>query len=359
MQYGSPALAQPGSRTQRWQRGCARVGTAIGLMLWATASQAEIDRETQLRLAPSVMKIEALTSAGYGLGSGVLIGPQELVTNCHVTRQAIAVNVLQGGLRHPATAQASSVAQDLCLLRVPGLEGQPVAMASAASLVHRQPLLGIGFSGGLGVQFVEGELVSLNRIGPGENNGSVIRSSNYFNSGASGGGLFDAQGRLVGVLTFRLRGGQAHYFSVPVDWIDALRRDPAQFVPVGPLAGTAFWERPGDTAPPFLRAASLAQSRQWAEVSALARLWGAADPRDAGAPLALGEALEQLGQLAEAESAFAAAVALDPDDATVWLRRGLLQARLGRLADARDTLARLTQLDNTLARQLAALPELQ
>ena len=108
-----------------------------------------------------------------------------------------------------------------------------------------------------------------------------------------------------------------------------------------------------------LRAVSLAQSRQWAEVSALARLWSAADPSDAGAPLALGEALEQLGQLADAESAFAAAVALDPDDATGWLRRGLLQARLGRLADARDTLARLTQLDNTLARQLAALPELQ
>jgi serine protease Do len=304
------------------------------------------------------MKVEVLTSAGYGLGSAVLIGPQELVTNCHVTRQAMAVNVLQGGLRHPATAQASSVAQDLCLLRVPGLEGQPVAMASATSLLHRQPLLGIGFSGGMGVQFVEGELVSLNRMGEGGGGSSVIRSSNYFNSGASGGGLFDAQGRLVGVLTFRLRGGQAHYFSVPVDWIDALRRDPAQFVPVGPLPGTAFWEQ-GETAPPFLRAASLAQSRQWTEVSALARLWSAADPRDAGAPLALGDALEQLGQLADAESAFAEAVALDPDDATGWLRRGLLQARLGRLNEARDTLARLTQLDHTLARQLAAQPELQ
>jgi len=333
--------------------------TLLLLLLPATALHAEIDRETQLRLAPSVMKIEALTSTGYGLGSGVLIGPQELVTNCHVTRDAKAVNVLQGGLRHAATAQASSVAQDLCVLRVPGLEGQPVAMASAASLMRRQPLLGIGFSGGLGVQFVEGELVSLNRMGPLEGSGSVIRSSNYFNSGASGGGLFDAQGRLVGVLTFRLRGGQAHYFSVPVDWVDALRRDPAQFIPVGPLVGTAFWEQQGDAAPPFLRVASLALAHQWREVSALARLWSAADPGDAGAPLALGDALEQLGQLAEAESAFAAAVTLAPDDAGAWLRRGLLQARLGRLGDARQTLARLTQLDNTLARQLAALTELQ
>jgi serine protease Do len=331
---------------------------AAALLMPATALHAEIDRETQLRLAPSVMKIEVLTSAGYGLGSGVLIGPQELVTNCHVTRQAMAVNVLQGGLRHAATAQASSVAQDLCLLHVPGLEGQPVAMASAASLTHRQPLLGIGFSGGLGVQFVEGELVSLNRMGPGENHGSVIRSSNYFNSGASGGGLFDAQGRLVGVLTFRLRGGQAHYFSVPADWIDPLRSDPAQFVPVGPLAGRAFWEQ-GEAAPPFLRAASLAQSRQWAELQMLARDWHTADPRDVGAPLALGDALEQLGELADAESAFADAVALAPDDAAGWLRRGQLQVRLGRLTEARTTLARLSQLDRTLALRLAAMAEMQ
>ena len=343
MQFGSPSL--------RLRAALA----GLALVVHGLAAHAEIDRETQLRLAPSVMKIEVLTSAGYGLGSGVLIGRDELVTNCHVTRQALAVNVLQGGLRHAATAQASNVAQDLCLLRVPGLEGQPVAMASAASLLHRQPLLGIGFSGGLGVQFVEGELVSLNRMGQA---GPVIRSSNYFNSGASGGGLFDAQGRLVGVLTFRLRGGQAHYFSVPVDWIDPLRRDPSQFMPVGPLAGQAFWEQ-GEAAPPFLRAASLAQARQWADLQALARHWHADDPQDAGATFALGDALEQLGELADAESAFADAVALDPDDATGWLRRGLLQARLGRLGEARSTLARLTQLDNTLARQLAAVPELQ
>ncbi len=350
MQSGSPRLL----RLRAALAGLAM----LGLLTHSATAHAEIDRETQLRLAPSVMKIEVLTSVGYGLGSGVLIGPDELVTNCHVTRQAVAVNVLQGGLRHAATAQASNVTQDLCLLRVPGLEGQPVAMASATSLMQRQPLLGIGFSGGLGVQFVEGELVSLNRMGQGDNSGSVIRSSNYFNSGASGGGLFDAQGRLVGVLTFRLRGGQAHYFSVPADWIDPLRSDPAHFVPVGPLTGQAFWEQ-GEAAPPFLRAASLAQARQWAELQTLARHWHDDDPQDAGATLALGDALEQLGELADAESAFADAVALAPDDATGWLRRGLLQARRGRLSEARSTLARLTQLDHTLARQLAAAPEMQ
>jgi len=91
----------------------------------------------------------------------------------------------------------------------------------------------------------------------------------------------------------------------------------------------------------------------------MARRWSADDPRDTGAPSALGDALEQLGQFDEAESAFAAAVAIDPDDAALWLRRGLLQVQLGRLDAARQTLSRLAQLDNTLAGQLAARPELQ
>ena len=339
-----------------WRVAKRRVALAFAsaLLMFSAPLHAEIDRDTQLRLAPSVMKVEVLTRAGYGLGSAVLIGHDELVTNCHVTRQAIAINVLQGGLRHAATAQASNVMQDLCLLRVPGLDGQPVALASATSLIHKQPLLGIGYSGGLGLQFIEGELVSLHRMG----DGPVIRSSNFFTSGASGGGLFDAQGRLVGVLTFRLRGGQAHYFSIPVDWIEALRGHPSRFEPVGPLAGNAFWEQ-GARAPSFLRAASLAVAQQWDALTQLAQRWSADDPRDAGAPLALGDALEQLGRFDDAESAFASAVAIDPDDASLWLRRGLLQARLGRLDDARTTLARLVQLDRELAQQLAARQELQ
>lgn len=327
---------------------------AAALVLSAPLGAAEIDRETQLRLALSVMKIEVLTPQGYEIGSAVLVGPDTLVTNCHVTRRARSVHVLQGGSRHPATAQASNVARDLCLIRVPGLDGLPVAMASTASLQPGQPLLGLGYSGGLGLQFGQGELVSLHRF----DDSRVIRSGNFFTSGASGGGLFDAQGRLVGMLTFRLRGGQSHYFSIPADWIESLMNDPSRFQPVAPLEGQAFWEM-GTDAPPFLITASLAVAQQWRELSLIARQWASDDPRDVGAPLALGNALEQLGDLVEAENAFATAVEMEPDDALAWLRRGQLQARLGRVDAARATLARLVQLNAQLAEQLASMPQLQ
>jgi S1-C subfamily serine protease len=41
----------------------------------------------------------------------------------------------------------------------------------------------------------------------------VIQTSTAFTSGASGGGLFDEDGRLVGILTYRLRGASGYYFS--------------------------------------------------------------------------------------------------------------------------------------------------
>ena len=68
-----------------------------------------------------------------------------------------------------------------------------------------------------------------------------------FDFGASGGGLFDRHGNLVGVLTFKMVGGDDYYFAVPTEWIsrvlaEAARKDEA----------TAFWERSATALPPFL-----------------------------------------------------------------------------------------------------------
>ena len=42
-------------------------------------------------------------------------------------------------------------------------------------------------------------------------------------SGSSGEGLFDSQGRLVGVTTWKIREGENLNFAVPVDWALELR----------------------------------------------------------------------------------------------------------------------------------------
>ena len=67
---------------------------------------AEPDAGTLIRLSTSVLKVEVIRAqGGYSLGSGVVIGADLVATNCHVTREARQIAVLQDGLRLPAQSQ--------------------------------------------------------------------------------------------------------------------------------------------------------------------------------------------------------------------------------------------------------------
>jgi S1-C subfamily serine protease len=95
----------------------------------------------------------------------------------------------------------------------------------------------------------EGRVVALHSFAGGQ----VIQVSAPFRMGASGGGLFDDQGRLVGILTFyRLSGDDALFFAVPVDWVDDTAR--REFKAVAPLTGPEpFWAGTEDVLPAFLK----------------------------------------------------------------------------------------------------------
>ena len=54
-------------------------------------------------------------------------------------------------------------------------------------------------------------------------NGRVIQTTAAFRQGASGGGLFDRHGNLVGITTFFKRNGaESSFFAIPVEWVDSL-----------------------------------------------------------------------------------------------------------------------------------------
>jgi len=93
--------------------------------------------------------------------------------------------------------------------------------------------------------------------------GNVIRTSATFDAGASGGGLFDEEGALVGLLAFKARSGARLHFALPADWALPGTTVSALF---GPVASStehiAFWERPHATQPFFLGHAILEAASQ-------------------------------------------------------------------------------------------------
>jgi serine protease Do len=277
------------------------------LIAWAIAANsvwAEMDRSALIGMSASVLKIETLrVQGGVSLGTGVVVAPERIVTNCHVTRDALKINVLRGDVRWQVDAQLSDIDRDLCLLHVPGLQAAPVALGQTDRMKPGQPVTALGFTGGLGMQNSRGEVLALHRF----DGGRVIRSSNWFSSGASGGGLFDDELRLVGILTFRLRGGEAHYFAAPVEWLAVLLDASAQpgyrEVAPEPSRRLAYWQRPLPDQPRFLTAALLQRGAQWQELESLATEWTREDALDPEPWSLMGLALAKMDRLPEAQRA--------------------------------------------------------
>lgn len=275
---------------------------AAGLLAGAAHAQAAVDRAALVRLGASVMKIEVLQSPrGYGLGSGVVVAADKVVTNCHVTRNAQEIHVLRGEVRWRVDAQAIDLEHDLCVLRAPGMKGSPVELGQAGQLKVGQTVTALGYTGGIGIQLSPGEVVALYKL----DGSRVVQTTNWFSSGASGGGLFDADQRLVGILTFRLRGGATHYFSGPVEWLQPLLSSADAFVPVAMLdsASRAYWERPLEQQPDFLQAAVFEQQKRWPELEALASAWASSDTTDPHPWNLLALALAALDRLPESRRA--------------------------------------------------------
>lgn len=312
---------------------------------------AETDRAALVGLAASVLKIEVQRAqGGYSIGSGVAVDTDTVVTNCHVTRDARRIHVVRGGVRWAVTAQAADVNHDVCLLDVPGLRAAVARLAPSSELRIGQPVTALGYTGGADMQLSDGAVVALHRL----DGGAVIQSSNWFSSGASGGGLFDDRQRLVGVLTFRLRGGEAHYFAAPSEWLQAMLQQRAAFRPVSPIAANevAYWQRPPRHQPHFLEATVLQREQRWGELQAIAEAWLRLDANDAEPRLLLGVALEGLNRLPAAQQALEGAVQREPSFEAAWFRLGLVLLRQGLRQRAVEVCSRLVDLGSKLAGEL-------
>ena len=189
------------------------------------------------------------------------------------------------------------VYHDLCLLHVRGVESsRAVAFGPPGGLAIGQPVTAVGHTAGA-LQSSGGEVLALHRL----DGGRVIQSSNYFNSGASGGGLFDDDLHLVGILTFRLRGGEAHYFAMPAEWLAGHARSPGSTAKQTwcPSARTelAYWQRPVSDQPGLPEGRAAQSDGHWPELESLAADWARADASDPEPWYLMGLALARMNRL--------------------------------------------------------------
>jgi tetratricopeptide (TPR) repeat protein len=227
-------------------------------------------------------------------------------------------------------------------LLVPGLQASAVTLGQAERLKPGNRVTALGYSGGLRMQNSPGEVLALHRF----DGSGVIQSSNWFRSGASGGGLFDENLHLVGILTFRLRGDEAQYFAAPAKWLQALLDAPEQrgYSEVEPDQSQklAYWQRPVTEQPRFLQAARLEREAQWPELESMAVEWARADASDPEPWYVMGVALAQMNRLPEAQHALECSLAIEPASTAAWAQLAPVYGRQGQIERASQIESRLS-----------------
>lgn len=316
------------------------------------AAGPDIDRARINPVLGSIVQVEAATTrGGYSLGTAVSVEPGKFVTSCHVTAYATRVNLLFDGLRWPVTAQSSDTEHDVCVLEVPSLQTvAPVRRGSVKNLHVGDSVVAIGYTFGTGRQAQTGTISALHPL----DGSAVIQTTTPFNSGASGGGLFDADGALIGILTFRLPNASGYYFAVPADWITARTADTARYDRIAPLEGPRpFWARPPSSLPYFMNAATLEAAQDWPKLIALTEAWAAAEHDNPEPWLVRGHALNMTDRADAAIDSFRNAVHRAPKLALAWFDLGDASARAGQRDGLMDALEHLRKLDPDLAADLA------
>ena len=281
----------------------------------------------------SVVVVKAYDKKGkpVGLGSGVRLPSGDVITNYHVVKAGARYTVGRGKQAAPATLKAGDPDKDLCLLTAPGLTAKPARLGRAARLKVGEPVYAVGAPQGLELSLSEG-IVSQLRGGP----PPLIQTTVAISQGSSGGGLFNADGELVGITTFYLKEGQSLNFALPVEWIDEVaRRNPPgrgaivdDKTPGAPVPGARPKEGWND------RAEALANTQDWAGLLAWCRRWTQAEPGDDFAWFMLGQAYGSLGRHRQAIEAYRETLRLKPNDVWAWIELGNAHGSLGRYREA-------------------------
>lgn len=154
-------------------------------------------------------------------GSAVLIAPGRLITNCHVVERGgtIFISRREDKITERARVVSKDPQSDLCeldLLQMKPAFDKPVAIAPKDTLRVGEPVYAIGSPRGMELTISDG-IVSATREARG--NIKVIQTTAPFSPGSSGGGLFDSQGRLVGITTRIVKDSQNLNFAVSAQHI--------------------------------------------------------------------------------------------------------------------------------------------
>jgi serine protease Do len=154
----------------------------------------------------------------WGVGSGVVLGRDQVLTNAHNLQGDDVKVVFSDGRVEQAGPKGVDVDGDVAVLSVPTGPVEPIEFATEAKVSLGSPVFAMANPGGRGLRVTFGLVSGTERSfrGPrGRRIAGSIEHTAPLLPGSSGGPIVDADGRLLGLNTNRL--GEGFYLAIPAD----------------------------------------------------------------------------------------------------------------------------------------------
>lgn len=134
-------------------------------------------------------------------GSGVMIAPERVMTNCHVIagsyqpKSIAVVHAVTGERFFPEKVALLSEDEDVCLLHVPGAPEYLAEWAESRRLAPNSATHAVSFPGASPLTWSSGQYLRHDNV----RGLPVLMTTNTCRPGVSGGPLFDDEGRVIGI----------------------------------------------------------------------------------------------------------------------------------------------------------------
>jgi len=231
--------------------------------------------EVLLNTNPSVVKVHVANDKGnHGVGSGVVVAKNYIVTNCHVIANSQGIHVTKYGVSYSPDALIADWKSDLCILKFKFLELKPVTMTNTENVEYETDVFTKSYGGN---SSKPGSSFGTIKAKFNYNGHQIIQSSASFMLGASGGGLFNYRGELIGITTFKTPGRSAFYYSMPVEIIEEMMVNGKE-VSVTAAPESAFWDNPEENQPYFMRVVSALNKKDWSKLMIISEDWVKSEP---------------------------------------------------------------------------------
>lgn len=158
-----------------------------------------------------------------GAGSGVIISEDGYILTCaHVVNGATSIQVqLDNGDTYDATIVGQDTTSDVAVIKVEATGLTPAVIGDSNALAVGETVVAVGNPlGTLSNTVTNGIISALNReVTVEDNDMTLLQTSASISPGNSGGGLFNANGELIGIVNAKSSYSEAEGigFAIPID----------------------------------------------------------------------------------------------------------------------------------------------